>query len=218
MRTLVDKVVSYQEKRFREEGSSARGLDWKSAEAQHLNFAALLSMMLDQNASLLDVGCGLAHLHDFLAANGYTGSYTGIDVSPLLIAEAQKRCPGLDLRLHDLLSDPPLADSFDYVVASGIFSARLDAPVEEFEQYAWQVVKAMYGLCRRATIFNVLTTFVDFKAPHLYYGDPGRWVQRAARLSRFVRLQHDSDSYFFALGIYREPNMYPGQLRRVAEK
>ena len=206
LRTVVDKVVAYQEKRFREEGASARGLDWKSAEAQELNFRALMSMMPDRSGSVLDVGCGLAHLRDFLAANGFTGDYTGIDVSPVLIEEARRLRPGLDLRVHDLLADPPLPRAFDYVVASGVFSARLDTPSDEFEDYAARMVEAMYGLCRRATAFNMLTSFVDFEAPHLYYGDPGDWLHRGRRLSRFLRLHHDSDSYFFVLGIYRGPN------------
>jgi len=208
LKSITDKVVIYQEKRFRSEGASARGLDWKSAEAQQMNFRSLLSLMPDCTSSVLDVGCGLAHLHDFLMENGYSGSYTGIDVSQLLIEEAGRRRPGLDLRVHDLLADPPMGESFDFVLASGVFSARLDTSVEQFEDYAERMVEAMYRLCRRATAFNMLTNFVDFEATHLYYGDPGCWLRRAVRLSRFARLQHDSNSYFFVLGIYRQPHDY----------
>lgn len=208
MKSVVESVVEYQERRLRAEGVSARGVDWKSAEAQQLNFRALLDMMPDRNASILDVGCGLAHLHDMLVANGYTGSYTGIDLSPLMIDAARERCPGLDLRVHDLLSGPPQGELFDYVVASGVFSARLDTAPADFEAYSMRVVEAMFGSCRRATVFNMLTTSVDFEAPHLYYADPAAWLRKATGFSRFVRLHHDSPSYFFALGIYRQPNDY----------
>jgi len=206
MFTVLEKVAAYQEERFRQEGACARGLDWKSADAQRSNFETLLAMMPSETASVLDVGCGLAHFDDFLRDNGYTGSYTGIDLSPLLIREAHARRPGLDLRVHDLLAEPLADRSFDCVIASGVFSARLDTPVEEFEEYAFRMVKAMYRLSRRGTLFNMLTTYVAFEAPHLYYGDPSEWLRRSAGLSRFLRLQHDAQSYFFALGIYRQAN------------
>lgn len=208
--SISEQVVAYQERRFASEGPSARGLDWRSADAQQLLFRIIYSMGLDSRCSVLDVGCGLAHFYDFLLERGFKGRYSGIDLSPLLVDEARCRHPELDVRVTNLLLDPTDVEQHDFVVASGIFSARLDIPPDEFELYAQHMIERMYGLCRRGTVFNMLTHFVDFEAPHLYYADPGAWLSRARRLSRFLRLNHDPESYFFTLGIFREANAYDG--------
>jgi SAM-dependent methyltransferase len=206
--SIREKVVEYQERRFAAEGSSARGLDWKSEAAQDLLFRQLYDMGNLRTASILDVGCGLAHFHDFLERHGFAGRYTGIDLCPSLIAAAASRRPGLDLRVSNILEEPDLAGKFDYVVASGVFSARLDIPPEPFAAYAREMVARMYACCRIGCIVNFLTTQVDFRAQHLYYADPAQWLSWSAGLSRWQRLQQDTESYFFALGIYRTPNNY----------
>ncbi len=41
--------------------------------------------------SILDFGCGLGHLYEFLKKNNYLWNYTGIDINPHLIDEAKKK-------------------------------------------------------------------------------------------------------------------------------
>ena len=202
------RVVEYQERQLAAAGDSARGVDWKSEEAQHLLFRAIRSFGIDRGSSVLDVGCGLAHLYDFLAARGHEGRYTGVDVSAALIEQAGRRLPGVDLRVGDVLEGGWPAQSHDWVVASGVFTARLGTPVPEFEEYIESLVRRLFELCRVGVVFNMLTSKVDFEAEHLYYADPSRWLAFAQGISRQVTLKHDLPGFLFTLGIYRGPNDY----------
>lgn len=207
---IKGRVVEYQERQLAAAGDSARGVDWKSEEAQHLLFRAIRSFGIDQDASVLDVGCGLAHLYDFLAARGHRGGYTGVDVSAALIDQASRRLPGVDLRVGDVLEGDWPAGSHDWVVASGVFTARLGTSVPEFEGYVEAMVRRLFELCRVGVVFNMLTSRVDFEAEHLYYADPARWLALSQGISRHVTLKHDLPGFLFTLGIYRAPNDYAG--------
>jgi len=195
-------VVRYQEMRLDEHGPSARGLDWKSEEAQTLLFEMIVDL-IPSSGSILDVGCGLAHLFGFLRSRGFEGQYTGVDLSPRLVETARRQHPDLDIREGDMAQAVPEGEMFDHVVASGIFSARLSSPPDEFESYIHHTLERMWMHARESVIFNMLTSYVDFRSDRLYYGSPEYWVKEAARMSRFFQLRHDSQSYFLTLGIYR---------------
>lgn len=205
---IKGRVVEYQERQLAAAGDSARGVDWKSEEAQQLLFRAIRSFGIDRDASVLDVGCGLAHLYDFLAARDHRGEYTGVDVSGALIEQASRRLPGVALRVSDVLEEDWPPRSHDWVVASGVFTARLGTSVPEFEAYVEAMVRRLFELCRVGVVFNMLTSRVDFEADHLYYADPSRWLSVAQGISRQVTLKHDLPGYLFTLGIYRGANDY----------
>ena len=205
---IKERVIAYQERCLEIGGDSARGVDWGSQETQHLLFRVIRSMGIRPDSSVLDVGCGLAHFHDFLVERGYRGSYTGVDISPALVREAGKRLPGVDLRVQDILHDPLPARSFDFVVASGIFSGSFETPIPEFEGYIEEMIRAMYSTSRHATVFNMLTSYVDYEVPHLYYANPARYLTFAKSISRYVSLKHDYPAFFFTLGLYRDGDDY----------
>lgn len=83
-------------------------------------------------AALLDVGCATGELIYFLrhALPGF-GRFAGVDVSPRLIAAAQKALPDVDFRVGSVL-DPAvfIGRKFDVVTCSGVLSCLDDpAPV-----------------------------------------------------------------------------------------
>ena len=71
-----------------------RGVKWESPESQFLRFKILceISPLLFQSF-VLDVGCGMGHLVDYLQTNNFTGDYQGIDLCNEMILSAQKRHP-----------------------------------------------------------------------------------------------------------------------------
>jgi SAM-dependent methyltransferase len=200
---IKERVVAYQERCFAAAGDSAKGVDWKGPEAQYLLFEVIESMGILPDSSVLDVGCGLAHLYDFLTSRGFRGKYTGVDISPALVAQARARLPHADVRVADVLDGAAPVESHDFVVASGVFTARLGTPVAEYEDYVEKMIRRMWELARAGAVFNMLTSYVDFEAEHLYYADPGKYLSLAKSMSRYVALRHDFPGFFFAVGMYR---------------
>jgi SAM-dependent methyltransferase len=207
---IKERVVEYQERRLDEYGDSAKGVDWKSREAQELLFRVIRGMGINDNCSVLDVGCGLAHFYDSLLEKGFAGRYTGIDLSARMIEQARVRHPELDLRIADILRDPVVKreEGYDFVTACGVFSLKIDASIAQFEQFTEAMIEKMYELCRVGTIVNMLTKYVDFAEDRLYYADPAHYLRFAKTLTRFVNLKHDYPAYFFTLALYRAGNEY----------
>lgn len=200
----------YYESCLEQAGDRPEGADWKSREAQEEAFRVLASGGITADSSVLDVGCGLAHLADYLRRLGFRGRYTGIDISPKMVEAAKRRDPSLDVRCVDLLADRSLdAERFDFVVACGVFTERFDIPLDEFERFVRGLVGRMYELCRVATAFNMLTDAVDYRVDRLYYASPAAYLEFARSLTRYVTLRHDYPAYFFTLYLYREPHSYP---------
>ena len=123
-----------------------QAVHWGSAWGQRVRFDALTGGLWPIEGTLLDLGCGLAHLADYLDERGSTATYIGADLLPAMVDRARDRRPELDLRV--LAPGAPLPDC-DVAVASGIFATA--AP-----EVLRHTVTAMWAAARRAISFNVL--------------------------------------------------------------
>lgn len=196
-------VVEHYEARLREFGPSARGVDWKDEASQALRFEVLCGGCALAGSSLLEVGSGVGHLHDFLEQRGCDTSYTGIDLSEPMTAAARQRHPELRFEQRDLLDwDTP--ETWDAVLCSGLFHVKLDAPDAAWQEFVFAMLKRMYARCHEVMAFNLMSDQVDFRSPQLYYADPGRILDFCRReLSRHVAIRHDYPLYEFSVHVYR---------------
>jgi SAM-dependent methyltransferase len=205
----VNEVMrEYYEGVLAERGAVPEGVDWKSREAQEQAFAVFAHDVIEPGSSVLDVGCGLAHLADWLEAHGFAGSYTGVDIAPRMIEAARERRPDLDLRAVDVLEDD-LGRRFDNVVACGVFTEHFDVPYDEFDLFVERLVARMWELADVSVSFNMLTDAVDFRVDRLHYASPSRWLDFGRTLTRNVVVRHDYPAYFFTVQLFREPRTYP---------
>lgn len=185
-------VTAYYSSKLAEHGPTPRGVDWKDAASQHARFDALLTLVTDPAASLLDVGCGFGALLPHARAKRFTGAYLGIDIAAAMVHEAR--------RLHG--SDPSARfeqgiapeHSCDYAVASGIFNVCLAHDAVSWEAYMEETVVLINRSARRGFAFNCLTSYSDpdRMRPDLHYADPLAWFDRCKRTyARSVALLHD---------------------------
>src|SRR5690606_722355 len=81
----------------------------------------------------------------------------------------------------------PLPGGYDVVVTSGMFNNRTD----DNWGFLLKTVRAMFGAAEKAAAFNVMSSYVDFEDPALFYCDPLRLFDRLKRGPRpLVRLRH----------------------------
>jgi trans-aconitate methyltransferase len=96
-------------------------VNWGSKESQKKRFEVLMDINKDFiKSSVIDVGCGLGHLVDFLKDKNFQGVYYGIDVLQEMVDKAQRRHPDVVFKKQELwdCSDK----SYDYVCMSGVFT------------------------------------------------------------------------------------------------
>jgi len=133
-------------------GYGPAALYWSSQEIQDLRFKVLSEIGVQAGDSVLDVGCGFADLKAWFGCEHKTVDYTGIDISPDLIAVAKEKQPNTSLYVGELKDCRFHALSFDWVLLSG----ALNEPYNDKGKYTKKIIKEMYRISRRGIAFNLL--------------------------------------------------------------
>ena len=201
-RDLLSKVGSYYTSALDRHGATPRGVDWSSEESQRLRFDQLAKIWErrgSETVSLIDYGCGYGALVPYLRERGVPFVYTGLDISPAMVAAARQLHGGADAAFVGSEAELPAAD---YAVASGIFNVKLDMPEEDWLEYMLETIERLDRLASRGFAFNVLSLYSDpeRRRPDLFYADPLFLFDHCkTRFSREVALLHDYPLYEFTL-------------------
>ncbi|MDX8403039.1 MAG: class I SAM-dependent methyltransferase [Mariprofundaceae bacterium] len=133
-------------------GYSSHALYWSNTKIQEIRFKVLADIGVKSGDSLLDVGCGFADFKGWFEKQGGALDYTGIDLSPDLLAEATKQHSDAVLIEGDLFDGAFSEQSIDWVILSGALNENL----HDDGDYARRTVAKMYQLCRKGVAFNLL--------------------------------------------------------------
>lgn len=186
-------------------GDSPQGADWADADSQRLRFK-ILSQIDDLNGKRIhDVGCGLAHLVEFLAESGVNCQYVGSDISPLMIEKAQQRIPTAQLYVADILNDvTPEWMKAGYLFASGVFYQKGANDQSECQQFVEAMVRRMFSLAKKGIAFNMMTSYVDYEDTNLFYLSPAEMLDFCIQnLGRRVVIRHDYPLWEYTVYVYK---------------
>ena len=79
---------------------------------------------------------------------------------------------------------------------SGTFNVRFEANDEVWQAFIKKKLDEIDQFSRRGFAFNLLSTYVDWKENHLFYGDPSYWFNLCKqKYSKKVSLLHDYPLY-----------------------
>lgn len=202
--SILDKIDAYYSGKLREHGPTPRGVDWNSVESQEIRFAQLARLLPeDSGYSLIDYGCGYGAFADFLQPRQARASYVGFDVSEAMIREARSLHEGSAAAFTDRAEN---LQPCDYVVASGIFSVKMDVREADWKAYIETTIETMNALSRRGFAFNLLTAYSDpdRMRPDLFYARPSEYFERCMAYSKWVALLHDYGLYEFTLLVRKD--------------
>ncbi len=203
MSELERAVIDHYEGQLARHGPSARGMDWKDEASQRLRFELLCDVCDLDGLRILEVGCGAAHLLDYLNGQRIRASYSGIDLSPAMVAAAREGHQDADIRCANLLTDA--IQPADVVLCSGAFHVKLDTPADAWREHLERSLERMYDLCRLAMSFNLMSDQVDYRNQDLYYANPGDVLDFCRRkLGRRVALRHDYPLFEFTVHVYHD--------------
>lgn len=190
-------------------GDTFRGVGYTKSdlEAQQ-RYALMLEVVREkeESVSLLDFGCGLAHMLDHLECRPERRNvqYSGLDISSAYLDAARARHPEADLVLMDILESDADLPGYDYVVLNGVFNYRGALDEESMLRYWKQLTSVAYRHCRRGMAFNVMSKIVDWEREdlfHLPFDTMARFVAEA--LSRHFIIRHDYGVYEYTTYVYR---------------
>jgi SAM-dependent methyltransferase len=195
-------------------GDNFRGVGYtKSADDAARCYAVMLGVIRPQPqlVTLVDLGCGLAHLLDHLNAHGPRNvRYTGIDLSEAYLAACRTRHPEATFLHADVLADPQSLPESDYIVMNGLFNYRGDIPRERMQAYVESLVKVAWSRCRKGIAFNVMSKQVDWERDDLYplsFDELASFVR--GNLSRHFAMRQDYGMYEYTAYVHRDPLPLP---------
>ena len=184
-------------------GPTARGVGFKSDEAQRNRFVQLARLLPPEvdNFSVNDYGCGLGAFAHFLAAEGFSSfSYFGLDSNQMMVDMAVENRGDHDAWIFS--TDASRLPVADYTVASGLMNLRFGVPDDDWRDHVCDLIDALAAASRSGFAFNILTRYsnADRMEPELYYADPAFFFDRCMRrYGGSVALLHDYGEYEFTV-------------------
>jgi SAM-dependent methyltransferase len=206
---MFEEIISTSRQHYEREllkhGNSAKGVNWSDAASQELRFSIICDVADLTNQKIHDVGCGLAHFEEYLSGRGIHCSYVGSDISSLMIEAAMRRSPGLELHCANILDDQePQWMVADYVVASGVFNVKGNNEKTLWKEFVYKMLYKMIKLSNKGMAFNMLTSYVDYEDPNLFYLAPSEMMDFCIRnLSRRVVIRHDYPLWEYTVYVYK---------------
>ena len=166
---LVDTVYSkYIEKYSKNQPECVGWLD--GSENVLIRNQKIYEAGIEDNDSVLDIGCGVAHLYEFLKMGGWNGKYLGVDPNKKAIDMIDE-----DINvMHGTIEDLPDFMKYDWVIASGVFNLGLK------EDHSFWIIDNMISHANKGIIFNMLQAPYEDPKYEAYYPE---WIKR--KLNKF---------------------------------
>ena len=143
-------------------------VDWESEEAQNLRFKALIEHFNMNGNVLLDVGCGVGSLAEYIDKNNINLYYIGIDIMPEMVERAKSKTYkniSPQFMTMDFFKKTDIEDDVDYIYTSGIFNLNLG----NNEAFLKEAIEAFLLAARKGVCFNLLDISCKEKYGDKYY-------------------------------------------------
>ena len=134
-------------------------------ENAQLRFQKVYEAGIGDNDSVLDVGCGVAHLHTYLTNQGWSGKYFGFDPNKKAIDVIDENINAVHGTIEDLDDT-----KYDWVIANGVFNLGVS------EDLCFSIIENMILRANKGIIFNMLQAPYEDPKYEAYY--PERIKQR----------------------------------------
>ena len=112
-----------------------------------IRFQKIYEAGIDENDSVLDVGCGVAHFYTYLKRDKeWDGKYLGIDPNKKAIDLIDEDINAM----HGTIDGLPDFMKYDWVIANGVFNLGLT------EEHTFWIIENMISHANKGIIFNML--------------------------------------------------------------
>jgi SAM-dependent methyltransferase len=203
-------IVEHYEKCFDKYGDSHLGMDWPKADDADKRYQVMLdigkfSRTGAKDFSMLDFGCGTAHLYEYILKNKLTGiEYSGLDLSEKFVNVCRQKFPGIKFYCADLLESPDTIAAVDYLVMNGVFTEKRQLSFDEMFEYFQKLITATFAKVNVGIAFNVMSKAVDWEREDLFHMPADMLIQfLTQKLSRNFIIRNDYGLYEYTVYLYK---------------
>lgn len=167
-------IIKHYEDCFEKFGDNHLGVDWPNKKDVSTRYQIMLELILLKNegnpCSLLDFGCGTAHLLEYIQKNKFDYiNYSGLDLSEKFVNVCLKKFPNETFYCVDILADIKSISSHDYVVMNGVFTEKRDLSFEQMWEYFKKMIEQIMPFVKKGLAFNVMSKNVDWERDDLFH-------------------------------------------------
>ena len=173
----------------------------------HLRFRAIKEQVNKNGLKILDYGCGLGFLYDYLSKTKFSFEYTGIDIVPQFIDSCKSKYPKACFDVID--PTRPICGEYDIVFASGVFNLITHESEIISKEYALERIEYLFSITNKILVCDFLSSLVDFKQYKAQHFSPSEIVEFCSnKLSRRFKLRHDLLPYEMTLIVWKNDEIY----------
>lgn len=183
-------------------GYSTKSLDYGSDESQKKKFDIITQLGIEDDCSVLDVGCGFGDYFNYLKQCGVKNvRYCGIDITDKMVELAKEKNPSADIKQCNVL-DLHDDKKFDYVISVGFNSVKTGHNWETLTQ----VLDKMWELCKKGIAYGAVSTFAPNQNmyEYTYFVSPIKVIDYVMNnLTHKVVFRHDYMPHDFTIFAYK---------------
>lgn len=169
------KLVEHYEKCYEKYGDNHKGVDWPNEKDTIKRYKVMLEICkfdderdTNKKKSILDLGCGLGHLYNYILNEHIDVEYSGLDISKKFINTCKNKFPDREFICADIMSEE-INKNWDYIVMNGVFTEKRELNFNEMFQYLSLMLKKTYKLCKKGVAFNVMSKDVEWEREDLFH-------------------------------------------------
>jgi hypothetical protein len=210
MRASYHAIIDHYEQCLAEHGDSHLGVDWPNAVDAETRYRVMLELVrapCDRDITLMDFGCGAAHLYEYLSRHQRTAiRYMGVDASARFIELSRRKFPTTEFHCLDVLTDEATLPDVDYIVMNGVLTEKRGLTFDDMLDYMSRLLPRVFASARVGLAFNVMSQHVDWQRDDLFHV-PFDLIAAflKANLSRHFVFRADYGLYEYTTYVYREP-------------
>ena len=195
----VAQVVRRYRQRIAEHGPTFASLNSGNEQKQALRHEVLASALRGEKPSILEVGCGLADFYHYLLEHQRNCSYVGYDIVPEYMAECRRTYPQAHFVLRNIFAEG-IDGTYDSIVMSQVLNNRYEK--SDNKQVMRRALELAFEHTRVSVAVDMLSTYVDFRNPDLFYYSPEEIFSIAKGIAPRVIIRHDYRAFEFCVQLY----------------
>jgi SAM-dependent methyltransferase len=207
MSDQFERIKKLYQRSFNKHGDSPAALLTPKGRSS-LRFRALDSLITQGPFRILDYGCGLGYLLEYLSEKSTQFEYVGVDFMPEFIDTCKIKYPRDKFKNASFRAIEPsekLNNTYDIIFSSGVFNIATHANPDQSKIYAFNRLKELYSIANEAFVCDFLSSYVDFQqddAQHFSVSEIADFS--VAALSRRFQIHHDFLPYEFTLIVWKD--------------
>lgn len=198
----ASQLIEQYQRAFAVHGDTPAGVLWPRGR-QALRFDALTRHFSGDGFSVLDYGCGLAHLKGYLDTRFRRYQYYGADLVPEFVDTVETKYP--DAKVQLVQSHADVSTPVDHVVISGAFNIIDGADRAAYVELVQAALSHLFNLSRVSLAVNFMTDRVDFIQPQALHMNVESMTDfMRTNLSPRLRVDESYMPYEFTLVVLKD--------------